>query len=147
MSAANSGNGLTISQLSIPITPKFSNSKLVMQWVVNGEVFHDTIFVVHRAGALITTTGEAGYNIEAGNTRWSGFTPAAYDQNQDSTPSTYTIQYFATSGSTATTSFAPAIKASGPGTQTFSMNRTLGSAGQDNYEAMVSTGIIWEIAQ
>ena len=147
VSANNSGDGITLTQLNLSITPKFSTSKLVMQWVIQGEIHHDAIFLIHKNGSLITAAGEAGYNAEAGNTRWSGFSPSSYDQNQDSTPGTYTIQYFATAGSTSPAVFAPAIRGSGATSYTFSLNRVLGSSGQDNYENLVSTGIIWEIAQ
>ena len=147
MTAAASGNGLTISQLSIPITPKFANSKLIFQWVIQGEIHHDALFLVHKNGSLITNAGETGYNAESGNVRWSGYSPSSYDNNQDSTPATYTIQYFATAGSKNLATFSPAVKASSGTAHTFSLNRVLGSAGQDAYETMVSTGIVWEIAQ
>lgn len=141
------GDGTTLTQLQIPITPKFSNSKLVMQWVLQGEIHHDAGFVIHKDGSLITTAGETGYNAESGNTRWSAFAASSYDQNQDSTPGTYTIQYFASAGSTSARTYAPAVKGTGASAYTFSLNRVIGSSGQDNYENLVSTGIIWEIAQ
>ena len=145
--APGSASFILIPSLAISITPKFSNSKFVMQWVINGEIQHDALFLVTKNNALITTAGETSYNAEAGNTNWSGFAASAYDQNQDSTPSTYTIQYFGTSSSIAPVTFTPAVRTSNTTTATFSLNRAIGSSGQDSYENMVSTGIIWEIAQ
>jgi len=147
MTAGASGSFTNISQLAITITPKFNNSKLVMQWVINGEIQHDAVFLVIKNGALITTAGETSYNSEAGNTNWSGMSASDYDQNQDSTPATYNLQYFGTTTSTSAVTFSPAVKTSNTATATFSLNRTIGSSGGDNHENMVSTGIIWEIAQ
>jgi hypothetical protein len=147
ISSNNSGNGTTITQLNLSITPKFSNSLLVMQWAINFEAHHDNIFLIHKNGALITTTGETGYNSEAGNARWSGFGSSSYDQNESSTPENILLQYFCVSGSTSSATFAPATRSSTGTNYTFYLNRTVGSLGADGNENMVSTGIIWEIAQ
>jgi hypothetical protein len=147
ISSPTSGNGTTITQLNLAITPKFANSKLIMQWMINGEIHHENVFVIHKDGALITAAGATGYNSEAGNSRWSGIASGFYDQNQDSTPSNWFIQYECVSGSTATQTFSPAVKSSGGTAYTFYLNRTVGNAGTDNYETLVSNGTIWEIAQ
>jgi hypothetical protein len=146
-SSSNSGNGTAITDLTLTITPKFSNSLLACQWMINGEAHQDNSIVIHRNGALVTTTGQTGYNSVGGNSRWSGYANAFYDQNEDSTPSNWFIQYFATAGSTSQTTFSPATRASGGTSYTFYLNRVVGSTGTDVYENMVSTGIIWEIAQ
>lgn len=147
ISSNNSGNGTTITQLNLTITPKFANSLLVMQWMINGEHHNDNVFLIHKNGSLITTAGEQGYNSESGNVRWSGIASAFYDQNDSTTPSNWFIQYFAIAGSTSSTTFAPATKSSSSGNYTFYLNRTFAGTGQDAYETMVSTGTIWEIAQ
>jgi hypothetical protein len=147
ISSPNSGDGITITQLNLSITPRFPNSKLIMQWMINGEQHQDNVFLIHRNGSLITTAGATGYNSEAGNVRWSGIASGAYDQNESSTPSNFFIQYEIPSGSTSTQVFAPATKASSTSSFTFYLNRTFSFAGQDAYESLVSTGIIWEIAQ
>jgi hypothetical protein len=143
----NSGNGTTITQLNLSITPKFANSKLIMQWMLNGEGGHDAVFLIHKDGSLITTAGATGYNSEGGNSRWSGVVAVAYDVDNSTTQSNYFIQYECLSGSTATQVFAPATRASGGTSTTFYLNRTVASAGADTQEATISNGTIWEIAQ
>ena len=143
----NSGNGTTITQLNLTITPKFANSKLIMQWMINGEIHHDNVIVIHKDGSLITTAGATGYNSESGNVRWSGFATAAYDNDTASTPSNFFIQYECISGSTVAQTFAPATKSSVGTSYTFFLNRASASTGADSQETSVSTGVIWEIAQ
>ena len=145
--APNSGNGTTVTDLNLTITPKFSNSLLIIQWMFNGELHHDSVILIHKNGSLITTAGETGYNATAGNSRWSGFSFAPYETDQDSTPQNMFIQYFSTAGSTSSMTFAPAVRSSVGTAYTFFLNRTAGSAGADAYEVSVSTGTIWEIAQ
>ena len=146
-SASPSGDGLTITDLAVTITPKFANSRLVMQWMINGECHQDSVFLMHKNGSLITNTGETGYNSVTGNLRHSGYASAFYDQNEDSTPSNWFLQYSAISGSTSSMTFAPAIRSSSSGTYTLALNRTINGSASDAYESMVSTGFIMEIAQ
>jgi hypothetical protein len=143
----NSGNGTTVTPLNLSITPKFANSRLIIQWMVNCEVNNNDVFLIHRNGSLITTTGETGYNSESGNVRWSGFVSANYDQDVASTPDNYFIQYSCIAGSTVSQVFAPAVKSTDATNYTFFLNRSALNTGQDGYETMVSTGTIWEIAQ
>ena len=146
-SSATSGNGTTVSALNLTITPKFSNSLIACQWMINGEMHQDNVFIIHRNGALVTTPGQTGYNSTTGNSRWSGYASAFYDQNESTTPSNWFIQYFGTADSTASTTIAPAVRTSGGTAHTFYLNRVVASAGQDAHETMVSTGMIMEIAQ
>lgn len=143
----NSGNGTTITDLNLSITPKSVNSKLVIQWMINGEIGNDHSFVIHKDGSLITTAGEAGYNSEAGNIRWSGVVTAAYDVDNSTTPSNYYIQYHCIAGSTAPMVFAPAVRSAGASNSTFFLNRTIETLGADAREVMISTGTVMEIAQ
>jgi hypothetical protein len=140
------GDGTTITPLNLTITPKFANSKLIMQWMINGESNHDSVFLIHKNGSLITTTGATGYNSESGNVKWSGVASTSYDNDISTTPSNYFIQYEITSGSTSSQTFAPATRAS-YNNLTFFLNRTVNSTGGDYQETMISTGTIWEIAQ
>ena len=146
-SSATTGNGTTVTDLNLTITPKFSNSLLMMQWMINGEFHHDNVFLIHKDNALITTSGETGYNSVTGNSRWSGFMQSTYDTDQASTPQNRFMQYFATAGSVSSMTFAPAVRSAGGTAYTFYLNRAQNSAGQDDYEVSVSTGTIWEIAQ
>jgi hypothetical protein len=147
ISSPVSGNGTTITQLNLAITPKFANSKLIMQWMINGEMNENNVILVHRDGSLITTAGETAYNSEAGNSRWSGVASSIYDADVASTIENYFIQYFCTAGSTSAQTFAPAVRASGGTAHTFFLNRTANGSLADNQESTISTGIVWEIAQ
>lgn len=145
--APGSGNGTTISALSISIAPRSASSLLICSWMINYEVDYNTVFLVHKDGALITTSGYQGYNNVSGNVQYSGVIAAMYDADMASTPSNSYIQYAVPSGSTTAASYAPAIRSSNSTGYTFYLNRAINSAGADNYEISVSTGVIMEIAQ
>lgn len=135
-----------ISDLNVSITPKFSNSLLIVQWQVSYETDYNSVFRVYRDGGLVYTSGYQGYNENDGNT-WSGVAPAAYDTDTASTPAVTFIQYFVPSGSTSSTTLQLAIRSSNPTGATFYLNRSVNSAGTGAYEIGVSTAVCWEIAQ
>jgi hypothetical protein len=146
--SASSGDGTTITALNLNISPKFSNSLLLMQWMINYEVSENNGFVIHRNGTLITSpVGYTGYNSEAGNVGYSAIAVGSYDQNTDSTPANIFLQYAVPAISTTNTTYAPAVRNTGGAAITFYLNRVAGSTGAGNYENMVSTGTIWEIMQ
>jgi len=145
--SAVSGDGTTIAPLAVSITPKSASSLLICSWMINYEVSGDSVFVIHKNGSIITTSGYQGYNNSIGNARYSGVISALYDGDVSSTPSNSYIQYAVPSGSTAAASYAPAIRSSNASSSTLYLNRAAGSAGADDYEITVSTGIIMEIAQ
>lgn len=140
-----SGNGTTITSLNLTVTPKRAQNRLIMRWNMFGELHYNNVFLVHKNGSLITDAGEQGYNNDAGNNRWSGITNQIYDQNQDSTPNIITIIYSQIAGSTTARTYAPAVRGSGATAHTYYQNRTISSAGQNNYENGVSFGILYEV--
>lgn len=142
-SSNNTGNGTPVTPLNLTITPKFANSLILCQWMVNGELHQDNVFLIWKDGSLVSN----GYNQQAGNVRWSGYTSAFYDQNESSTPSNWKIMYADAPGSTSPVTYGLATRSSSSGNFTFYLNRTVVSLGQDAYENMVSVGIIQEIAQ
>lgn len=145
--ANNSGNGTTIVDLNITITPKNPNNRLIMYWNINCEVHYDTVFLIHRNNSLILDNGEQGLNANS-TARNYGYIPSAYDLNdQSTTPSNYLIIYSQLAGSTATRTYSPAIRSSGSVNYTLYLNRTIFSTGQDGIENMVSSGVIYEVAQ
>jgi hypothetical protein len=148
-SSPNSGNGVTVTDLNLTITPKFATSLLIMQWMINAEwnVAWDNVFVIHRNGVLITTAPFQGYNQFGGNARWSGVAAGMYDNNSDSTMANYFLQYAIPAVSITQQTFAPAVRSASATNYTFFLNRCVGSTGQDNYEVAVSSGVIWEVAQ
>ena len=147
IATAATGDGAAITSLNLTITPKLATSMMLVQWTINGEMHQDNVFTILQDSLLITTAGYEGYNNVAGNVRYSGFTAAGYDQNEDSTPTNWYIQYYIPAGSTASRVYAPAVRSSSAGVYSLALNRTILSAGQDAYEAMLSTGVVMEIAQ
>lgn len=148
--AATSGNGTTITDLNLVITPRSATSLLIVQWMINGEATPsswDMVYLIHQNGALVTASGYEGYNNQAGNQRWSGIAAGMYDVDSDSTMANIFVQYAIPSGSMTSQTFAPAVRSANGTAQTFYLNRPVGSAGQDSYEATVSSGVIWEVAQ
>lgn len=145
--AAVTGNGSTITDLNLTVTPKSASSLMLITWMINAEVFYDTIFTIHQDGALITTAGYEAYNREVGNSRWSGVAHGQYESDTDSTMSNWRIQYAVLAGSITSRTYAPAIRSSSGSAYTLYLNRPAGSTGATNYENTISTGIIMEIAQ
>lgn len=145
-SAAVSGDGTTISALSASITPTSATNRIICNWVICGEVggASDCVWLIHKNGSLITTAGEEGRN-NISNNRWVGFAPTPYDVDFASTPFSLNIQYSQIAGSTSTITYSPAIRSSSASAQTFYLNRTITSTGQDSYENMVSTCILYEV--
>lgn len=140
-----SGNGTLIGPLSIPFTPVYANSLLIIEWMICGEVNHDNVWVIQKNDTLITTSGYEGYNNQAGNQRWSGYVPAMYDADDGSTPQNWYILYSEIAGSTAARTYTPAIRSSNGNQYTFYLNRTINQG--DAHEYQVSTGTIMEIEQ
>jgi hypothetical protein len=149
-SSPNSGNGVTVTDLNLVITPRFASSLLIMQWMINAEWNSNAwnnVFVIHKNGALITDDFYQGYNRFGGNSRWSGFTAGMYDNNSDSTMSNYFLQYAIPAIEIVQQTFSPAVRSGDASNYTFFLNRCAGSTGADNYEVAVSSGVIWEVAQ
>lgn len=146
--AAGTGNGTSITDLGLTITPKFSNSLMLMTWMINHEVSYNSVFTILQDGSLITTSGYEAYNRESGNVRWSGVVSGVHDRADISTTLTNAfIQYAVPAGSTAARTYTPACRASDATALTFYLNRPAAGTGQDTWENGVSTGIIMEIAQ
>lgn len=141
-SSPPTGNGTTITDMNLTISPKRAGSIILCEWTMFGEIQHDNVFVIHKNGSL----APGGYNLNAGNNRWSGYHTCVYDGDDNSTPATHHMMYWDSPGSTASVTYAPAIRCSNGNTYTFALNRTLGSTGQWAYENGVSIGIAWEIA-
>lgn len=141
-SSATSGNGTTVSALNLTITPRFSTSQIICDWMINGELHQDNVFLVHKDGALASN----GYNLTSGNNRWAGLMAGFYDQNEDSTPSNWNLKYVDSSlVNTNARTYAPAVRSSGGSNLTLALNGTINAAAQDAYERMVSIGVAYEV--
>jgi hypothetical protein len=137
-SSPTTGDGTRISEIDLPITLKSTNSKIICQWMLNGEIQNDNVFEIYKDSSLATN----GRNTNSTG-RWSGFVAAFFDTDWSSTPFNFNILYIDPNPTSAT--YNVRVSATGGTASTFYLNRTQGSAGADSYENMVSTGIIWEI--
>lgn len=138
------GDGTTITDLNISITPTNANNRLICQWMINCEANENNVILIHRNGALITTAGEEGRN-SVSNNRWVGYNASRYDANDSSTPDNIFVSYSQIAGSTTSRTYAPAVRAAGSINLTFYLNRCVANDGADNVENMVSTAVIYEV--
>lgn len=137
-----------VTNLRLTIAPKFSNSLLVMFWTWCGEMSnHNTVWRIFRNGSVITDSGYQGYNIESGQSTWSGFFTGDYDQDQASTPRVNSCLYIIPAGSTTSRNYGLAFVGSNATNRTYYQNRCVSSAGQNSYENGIATGIIYEVKQ
>jgi len=146
-SAPPSGNGTTIDQLEISIAPKKASSDLLIRWMINGEIHHNSVMLIHQNRQLVVLPGYEGYNNVQGNSRWSGITSSVYDADESTTPENWFIQYSVPAMTTEPRTYAPAVRSSDSSSFTLALNRVLSSIGADGRENMISTGVIMEIAK
>ena len=101
IASPNSGNGTPLRDLTVGITPTSSSSRLIVEFMICGEMHQDHVWLIHRNGGLVTTSGEQGRN-SVGNSRWHGYAAAWYDRNENSTPSTWYLLYHCIANTTST---------------------------------------------
>lgn len=145
--SAVTGDGTTITDLNISITPTNANNRLICQWMINYEANHDNVILIHRDGALITTVGEEGRN-NLSNNRWVGYSPSRFEGvsgDVNSTMDNMFVMYSQIAGSTTSRTYAPAVRSSNATAFTFYLNRPAGSTGTDSFENAVSTAVIYEV--
>jgi hypothetical protein len=129
-----------ITVLNVTITPKRANSKIVLQWMINGEVHHDTVFVVYRNTTII------GYNTTSGNVQWSGVTSSPFDNDQSSTPNNIIVNWVDLPNTTNSITYSVRIRSSITTTSfTLYLGRSVGNTGANGNETSCSTGAAWEI--
>lgn len=139
-SANNSGDGTSVTDVRLVITPRYSNSTIRLRWMLHCEGNENIMFVVRRNNGLI------GYNTQRGNVRFSGITTCLYDQNVDSTPHMHTIDWYDRPGATSAQTYDVGVRSSNGTNYTFFLNRTSASTGADNQEIGISYGFAWEIS-
>lgn len=138
----STGNGTEISALNMTITPKYANSKLLMQWELGYESNYNGAFVIWKNGSILSN----GYNTVIGNQNYSGYAVTAYDGGDvASTPNRTTITFVDSPGVTTATTYSLAIRSHEA--STFRLNQAFSNAGANAYENQVSMGYIMEIAQ
>jgi hypothetical protein len=138
--------GRYITPLDITITPKFSNSKIMLHWVINAEAHHDQVIRIYRfissgASSLI------GFNSNNQGVH-SGAAPIHHDTDHNSTMNTHTVAWVDTPNTTSAVTYRIFSRPSNNGTNWFRLNRTVGggSLGQSGHEIAVSYKSATEIA-
>jgi len=139
-SAPTTGNGTAITPLRLTIVPRRADSWIWLRWTIFYEMHHDTVFLVQENGTLI------GFNTYRGNVRHSGILTPLYDNEYNSTPQNSTINWFVRAGSTASRFYDLAVRSSSATAYTLALNRTITSAGADDFETGVSFGFAREIS-
>lgn len=145
-------SGGSATQLGLTITPRYSNSKILLQWMINGEGGgssaagqYNHTWVVFKNGSVMTSP--AGYNTQYGNVQYSG---VAFGNNYDpdflSTPKTTFIQFLDDNlGGTSSRVYTPAIKKSSTDADgAFILNGAFNNVG-NGFEVGVSNGVAMEI--
>jgi len=132
-----------IKELDISIKPKFANSRILLHWMINGELHQDVVIRVARDGSYIIH----GYNETQGTNQWSGVAAGGYDLNEDSTPENYCIDTYDEPGGTNTYNYQIYIGSSSTGNYPAYINRTYASLGANYREAGICFMSATEIAQ
>lgn len=148
ISMPTNAQGTRDSNLRLTITPTYSNSLIVCEWMISGEPNnHDSGIRVAKNGTVVTTSGYQGYNNNTGQNNHSFISSQWYDPDDNSTPQLSKILYYDKPNTTSAVYYEPAFASSNSGTRNFNMNHTTGSNGQNNHENGTSFGRIWEIRQ
>jgi len=142
-SAPNTITPTEISVLNVTITPKRADSKIVLQWMINGEANQDVVFLVYRGSTPI------GFNTASGNVQWSGVSCVPYDNNDASTPFNITVNWIDLPNTTNQITYSVRVRSSNTDTgssYSLYLGRTVSfSTGVSIYETVCSTGAAWEI--
>ena len=138
--------GRYITPLDITITPKFSNSKIMLHWVINAEAHHDQVIRIYRfissgASSLI------GFNSNNQGVH-SGAAPIHHDNDHNSTMNTHTVAWVDTPNTTSAVTYRVYCQTSTSSNQWITLNkkRNGASTGQNAYEVAVSYKSAMEIA-
>lgn len=139
--------GTILTGLRLDITPQYANSLIIVEYFISGEPNnHDAGVRITRNNSIVTGT-YAGFNTNTGQNNHSFINAAWYDPDNSSTPKTVKILYYDLPNTTSAIFYQPSFASTDGGTRTFNVNRTTGSAGQNNHENGVSYGRITEIRQ
>ena len=133
-----SGDGTEVAELTITVTPSSAGNKMVLEWHVNGEMGSNAVYVVSRDGTLLTDT------TDGSNNQYAGTVAQPYDADNSSTPDNAIVRIVDTSTLATSSVYRLLVRSSAAGTQTFYLNRTVGSTGGTNNETSLSTGTATE---
>jgi hypothetical protein len=137
------GDGIEITELTMTITPRKAGNKMILEWVVADDSGNTSNlgYVVSRNDTLLTDS------TDSSNNRWAVTSTAAYDANDNSTPTNTTIRIIDEDTLAVSSEYKLLVRATASVTATFKLNRSWdgAAAGQDSYEQCLSSGIATEI--
>lgn len=138
--AGNSGNGVELggSGLRLTMSPKYSNSVILLRWILHYELHHDCVFTVTRNNSII------GYNTQIGNRRSSGVAAPVYDRDYASTPSNIHIMWYDSPNTTSSRDWRIHARSANGSNRTISINRPLNNNGSNDNETGMSIAIAQE---
>lgn len=134
-----SGDGTVITPLNIVFTPAKAGNKVILEWVINGEGWHDAVFIVTRNGTILANASDAS------NNRYAGIAASPYDTNNDTTLFNAVVKIIDENSLGVATTYSVLVRSSYGLAFDFYLNRTVASAGADSNESTLSTAIATEI--
>ena len=145
ISVTNWANATNISELDISITPIFTNSVINARWVVTYEAEVNTIFRVVR---FINGSGTVISNNNTGE--GSGVSTVDYDNNNDATPASITIEIFDEPNTLSEVTYKIYVhrNANDNNNDHFALNGTMTTNDSNNfYEKTISTVFAMEYSE
>jgi hypothetical protein len=136
--------GSFITDLNTSITPKFSDSKVLVNFSLTYEVNHDTVFRLFRTTSGVGTV-EIGRNTTDAN-YWSGIWVPGYDADSSTTPTTNSFIYIDTAATTGQITYQLMIQSAGAAANSFFLNRSISSTGGVSNEVGISQIILQELS-
>lgn len=137
-----SGNGTEITPLKLTLTPKKAWNKVILEWIINGEINDvNSVYIVTRNWVLLTDT------TNASNNRWAWITAQPHDTNYASTPDNAVVKIIDNNTLWVESNYELRVRSSNWTANTLYLNRTVSSVWADGYETSLSTWIATEIWQ
>lgn len=123
------------------------NNILVASWQLSIETDNNTTFKVLKNGSWQDNRlGTSNSAAPSDEWYWKGLVCAYHDGDNSTTPSNYQLLYICRAGSVGSVNLDIVAQAADDGGRTVWINRTYASAGGDNNEICVCTGVVFEIA-
>jgi hypothetical protein len=135
----NTGDTL-INEFTCTITPTSASAEIELSYMINCEVYRDSIFQLNRNGSKIATPG---------NNIWQGTAPVAYDGDDSSSMAQVNIRYVDTPNTISPVTYTLTARTTDTGAAGASkilyLNRTASSAGSSFNENAVSHVLVRQL--
>lgn len=140
--AAGANTTVILDAFDFSITPKYSNSKILLTFDVSFEsASHQMVFRLTRNGTAI------GNNSTVALNGWVGWKNGPYDSNDSTTPQSRVMTYLDSPATTSACAYKLLVIGSAANALTFYLNRSVSTAGTSDNENGTSSVMLQEIAQ